>query len=506
MKMHHLRSSRSIFVCTVLGLIVSAAGGLICAEDPEALSPKEIVERTADAVVLIEAESGGGVSQGSGFLVDEAGVIVTCLHVIDGASSLTVSLRDGTRLEDVAVRSFDVERDLAVIVVELPAGNAALVTVALGDTTTIEPGSEIIVIGNPLGLEHTVTDGIVSALREAREEPNERRAEGHPSRISLPPSRLIQISATISPGSSGGPVMNERAEVIGVATSGVLWGMAGLNFAVPVDGLRALLAQDDAMDLETFGERLDDAQRELARPYFQEGRLAHERGEIEEASYRLDRALHLFPRYEEALLLSGKIAMGQGDLDTAEQRFGVATEVDDYNADAWYLLGQVHQLKAFATGETIELAKAELAFEKALEIDYRHGKAAFGLAVVQYGKGNLDRAEQLLMIAVDSEPGFADAHYALGEIHLRRGQTSEARDAFEKALWEDDSHALSHFGMARLYMGLERTPPHGALPPYGRAAHHWEEFLRLSEDDPSLAEERDLATLIVRQHFPHLLD
>jgi tetratricopeptide (TPR) repeat protein len=496
----------SRFACTILGLVVSTAGGLAHAQEPEALSPKEIVERASAAVVLIETTNGDTVSQGSGFFVDEAGVIVTCLHVIDGARSVTVSLRDGTRLDDVAVRAFDVEKDLAVLVVDLPADSTRPVSLDLGDTTAIEPGSEIIVIGNPLGLENTVTDGIVSAVRDADEEPADEPGGDQPPKLALPQSRLLQISATISAGSSGGPVLNDRAEVIGVATSGVLWGTAGLNFAVPAGELPALLSQDDAMDLETFGERLADAQRELARPCFLDGRLAYERDEFEKARYHLERALQRFPRYEEALLLSGTLAMEAGEIDVAEERFELATQVNEYSADAWYHLGEVHQSKALATGESVELARAEVAFEKALEIDFRHARAAFGLAVVQYGKGELDRAEKLLTIAIDSDPVFPDAHYALGEIRLRRGQINEARDAFENALWEDEDHAPSHFGMARLYMELERTPPLGAYPPHGRAAQHWEEFLRLSENDPLLAEERDLAILIVKQYFPHLLD
>jgi tetratricopeptide (TPR) repeat protein len=332
------------------------------------------------------------------------GVIVTCLHVIDGAESVAVRLGEETRAEEVAVRAFDVERDLAVLVVELPAGAPRLTAVALGDPTSIGPGWEIIVIGNPLGLENTATDGIVSAVRETDSETTRNQDESPSSQILLPEERLLQISAAISPGSSGGPVMDLRVEVIGVATSGLAWGAVGLNFAVPVHTLPAMLDRDDAMDLGTFQDRVD--------------RVRH---------------------------------------------------------------------------------------EPAIEIDYRHGKAALGLAVILFGRGDLDRTEELLAVAIDSQSGVADPHYVLGEIHFLRGQLEDAREAFEKALWEDESHAMSHLGLPRVYILVERSQ-HGVIPLDGEAAHHLEEFLRLSEDDPSLEQERDAAILLIEEQLPDLLD
>lgn len=128
-----------------------------------------------------------------------------------------------------------------------------------------------------------------------------------------------------------------------------------------------------------------------------------------------------------------------------------------------------------------------------------------GLAVIEIRRGDLERAQQLLESAVENETGFVDAHYMLGELHLRMGRPGEAQEQFEQALWEDDDHALSHFGMARLYMDRERTMD-GGVAPHGRAAHHWERFLELSEGDPSLAEARRVAVFYVKRYFPHLVD
>jgi len=491
------RSPRSpIARFAVALLITSTSAGIMGAEGASALSPREVAERASGAVLLIETESGDSAFQGTGFLVED-GVIVTCLHVIEGASSLTVSLRDGTKLEDVAVRAFDVEKDLAVLVVDLPTEVVGLAFAELGETASIEAGSRILVISNPLGLEHTVTEGIVSAWRD----PSEEQSTGP----DLPPIRLLQISATISPGSSGGPVFNDRAEVIGVATSGVLWGTVGLNFAVPVDELPELLEQDGRMDLGTFVEKVDDIRRELARPHFEDGRLAYQRDDVEESVRHLERALELFPRYLDALLLSGEIEIERGQIDLAEQRLALATEIEDYNVDAWYYLGEALHLKALASGELVDAARAESAFETVLDIDERHGKAAFQLALIRITRGELDQAEALLTSAVENEPGLADAHYVLGEIYLSSDRTTEAQQAFEQALWEDDTHAMSHFGLARVYMRTEASP-YGGVSSMGEAPRHWAEFLRLSEDDPDLAEHREAALVVIKQYFPRLLD
>lgn len=487
-----MAESRLAGLATPLTLAAVVLAG---AEEPAELSPREVVERAGAAVVLIEAEEGEDVFQGSGFLAGSDGAVVTNLHVIDGAGELTVTLYDGTRFEDVAVRAFDVERDLAVLAIDLPERAPELTIAELGDTAGVKPGARILVIGNPLGLERTVTEGIVSAWRDGES------AEGIP----LPPGRLLQISAAISPGSSGGPVFDDRGRVIGVATAGVLWGLAGLNFAVPIDEVPALLAEDEAMDLDSFRDRLDDVRRELARPHYDDARIAYDRGDPEEAATRLDEALRLFPRYDEALLLSGRISLESGRFELAEQRFDQAVKVDEYSPEAWYWLGRARRALALAGDDALRLAQAEDAFERALGIDSRHARAAYELAMIEIGKGSVERARQLLESAVENEAGFVDALYLLGELHLGMGRPDEAQEQFEKALWEDEDHALSHFGMARLYMERERTMD-GAVAPHGRAAYHWERFLQLSEGDPAMEEARQVAIFYVKRYFPHLLD
>jgi S1-C subfamily serine protease len=182
----------------------------------------ELVKAMSPAVVYIGNVNGRGevTSFGSGFVVDATGIIVTNYHVIDGASDLQVKMKDGEIYDRVDVLEYDQRRDIAVIKIR---AFKTLPTVAL-DEGEVEAGDDAVAIGNPKGLEHTVSAGIVSAFRQA---------DGY---------RLIQISVPISPGSSGGPLFNLQGKVIGITSAGVVAdGAQNLNFAVPIAYVRPLV-------------------------------------------------------------------------------------------------------------------------------------------------------------------------------------------------------------------------------------------------------------------------
>jgi S1-C subfamily serine protease len=180
----------------------------------------ELVKAMSPAVVFIgnTGRNGQVESIGSGFIVDAGGLIVTNFHVIEGAQALQIKTKDGEIYDRVEVVDHDERRDLAVLKVR-PFKPLPTVQLASADP---EVGEDAVAIGNPKGLEHTVTAGMVSAFRQA---------EGY---------RLMQISVPISPGSSGGPVFNMAGRVIGVATSQVKEAQ-NLNFAVPIDYARPLI-------------------------------------------------------------------------------------------------------------------------------------------------------------------------------------------------------------------------------------------------------------------------
>ncbi|MEO0884800.1 MAG: HhoA/HhoB/HtrA family serine endopeptidase, partial [Cyanobacteria bacterium J06648_10] len=163
---------------------------------------------------------------GSGFIVSEDGLILTNAHVVEGSDTVQVTLKDGRTFEGTVLGS-DPVTDVAVI--DLDANG--LPTVAVSDAELL-PGEAAIAIGNPLGLDNTVTVGIVSATG---------RTSGQ---VGIPDNRtqFIQTDAAINPGNSGGPLLNARGEVIGMNTA-IISGAQGLGFAIPIDAVQRISDQ-----------------------------------------------------------------------------------------------------------------------------------------------------------------------------------------------------------------------------------------------------------------------
>ncbi|PZO59612.1 MAG: serine protease [Phormidesmis priestleyi] len=164
---------------------------------------------------------------GSGFILNGNGTILTNAHVVEGADTVTVTLKDGRELRGEVIGE-DPLTDVAVIKVD--ANN--LPTVIIGNSDALRPGEWAIAIGNPLGLDNTVTAGIISATGRTS------------AQIRVPDKRVqfIQTDAAINPGNSGGPLLNERGEVIGVNTA-IIGNAQGLGFAIPINQARAIADQ-----------------------------------------------------------------------------------------------------------------------------------------------------------------------------------------------------------------------------------------------------------------------
>jgi S1-C subfamily serine protease len=192
----------------------------------------ELAARIKPSVVVLEVLDASGEirGNGTGFLVSSDGVTVTNVHVVQEAQQMRAVLADGSKRQALGVLAQDEDRDVALIKLE-GAGYPAL---PLGETGTLTEGAPVMVVGSPLGLASTVSLGIVSAVR--RELPAEltRRAKGKLG-------ALVQITAPVSPGSSGSPVVTMDGRVIGV-TQGQMTIGQNINFAVPIEVAKDLLA------------------------------------------------------------------------------------------------------------------------------------------------------------------------------------------------------------------------------------------------------------------------
>ena len=195
--------------------------------EPRTLKPRDIFEKYARSVVFITNLDDRGEPQatGTGFIVSSDGVLITNYHVIEGASDAQIKLSNGEVYDRVRVLDYDKRRDIAVLRIRA----TGLPVVPLGDSEKVVQGDDVVAIGNPKGLEQTLTVGVISARRT--DLPGK---EG---------TSLLQTQTPISPGSSGGPLFNSRGEVIGITTLAVTGGGSqNLNFAVEIKYAKLMLS------------------------------------------------------------------------------------------------------------------------------------------------------------------------------------------------------------------------------------------------------------------------
>jgi S1-C subfamily serine protease len=266
---------RNPFVSAVLGGIIVAAVGLLALDagwvkvegedrgtatvpaiaqtrpavenDGKGLTIGEIYRKSGQAVAFIQAtqqaqqelspfgmpQQGQGVATGSGFVVDQEGHILTNDHVVADSSKIEVKLGDSDTTYKAELVGEDPSTDLALLKIDAPADELHVLEMA--DSSQVQVGDPVVAIGNPFGLDRTVTSGIVSALQRQIRAPN-----------GVAISNVIQTDAPINPGNSGGPLINADGKVIGINSqiqTGGSQGNVGIGFAVPTNTARDVIAQ-----------------------------------------------------------------------------------------------------------------------------------------------------------------------------------------------------------------------------------------------------------------------
>lgn len=265
----------------LLGVLAACGGGSTVkgpTNPPKAsLTPKEIATQSNPAIVYIDVGDGEQRGAGTGFIIDKTGLVATNFHVVAGFNSIKVKLFGGETYQVEHVAGIDPGRDLALLRIK-PA--KALPTVRLGDSAQISAGDQVVAIGNPLGLDHTVSAGLVSQIRtectnemveyaqknQARLQELIEKAQRTRGQISdaerEEASKLLckqeltylQISAPISQGSSGGPLFNQAGEVVGVTSMVSLKGQ-NINFAIPANYLKTLITNPTEIAVDKFAQQ-----------------------------------------------------------------------------------------------------------------------------------------------------------------------------------------------------------------------------------------------------------
>src|SRR5437763_2495554 len=362
----------------------------------------DLVRRIKPSSVAIETFDvrGEKLSRGSGFFVDKDRV-VTNRHVIDGAYRGEVHLNSGNTFQVKNVLAVDAEADIAILKVEAPPN---LVHPLSLDRASPQEGESVVVIGNPFGLEGSVTNGIVSAVRD------------------IPGfGRIIQITAPISPGSSGSPVVNMQGQVIGVATLQITGGQS-VNFAIPSERIAQLdrYAQTDTSQQTSPGELVATAgrnKRAKAVEYFR----------------------------------AGLGFLSKDDCQNALPYFQQATESDSSYAEAWAQTGFCHEKFGQHT-EAIEASKKAVSIRPSAE-------SYFNIGLANYYLKQYREAEAAYRQAIKIDPyNAADAYYALGLTYRDSGQFDDEVAAYKHAIRLRPDYANAYERLAQRYLQMRRLP------------------------------------------------
>lgn len=256
----------------------------------------DIYKESSPAVVTVEGER----KSGSGFLISEDGVVVTSYHVVAGEKNVSIRLASGLELAMDEIIAEDARLDIVLLRLK----GKGFPKLTLGDSDQVLPGDSIVVISNPLGLAGSVSDGLVSGVRE------------------FDGAKMLQISAPISPGSSGGPVLDRAGRVVGVARATILGGQ-NLNLAVPTNVVAAIAANPKrpSDDHVSPSQSVSNAQIEKIARYVE----AHLYPEARDQLRALVRDDEFDPGLRFAL---GEVLLRMQDYVQAAREFEVARQLD----------------------------------------------------------------------------------------------------------------------------------------------------------------------------------
>ena len=217
---------------------VSGSSGAGASQRPPVQSPADITAHAMPAIVSVRA----GESLGTGFVVRSDGWVATNFHVVRGATEVTVVFSDHKEFPVVEIMNANRLHDLVILRIDA----RGLPVLPVGNSDAVRPGDSVLAIGHPLGLEDTVSNGLISAVRHVHEGLD-----------------VLQVSAPIAPGSSGGPLFNDRGEVIGVATAFMKSGQ-NLNFGLPSKYVKELVDNPHPISMSLFSAAMLAIQNQAA--------------------------------------------------------------------------------------------------------------------------------------------------------------------------------------------------------------------------------------------------
>ena len=405
----------------------------------------ELVRRIKPSAVAIETFDARGekLSRGSGFFVD-TDRIVTNRHVLEGAYRAEVHSSSGGVFPVKGVLAVDAEGDLALLKIDAP--NPQIKPLPL-DKTSPQEGESLVVIGNPLGLEGSVTNGIVSAVRD------------------IPTfGRIIQITAPISAGSSGSPVVNMQGQVIGIATLQITGGQS-VNFAIPSERISQLQSTSltSLADLVAATGRNKHAK---AVQSFRDGLSFLSKDDCEKALPYFEKAVESDSNYAEAWAQTGFCNEKLGRHAEAIEASRKAVSLRP-SAESYFNIG----LANFYLKQHRESAEA---YRQAIKLDpYNAADAHYALGLVYRDWGKADEEIQAYKQAIRLRPDYTAAYERLGARYLKSKKFNDAIEIFRQLSALKPGDAIAPNNMGEAYFELNR---------YNEACESFRQSIRLKPD------------------------
>lgn len=395
----------------------------------QSLSAEQIYKKVSDAVVVIHTYDANNklAKQGSGVVISDKGYIVTNYHVLEGCERLEV-LHNKKVVPYVDIIGIDVEKDILILKID----SKKFTSINIGDIQKISVGQKIYAIGSPLGFENTISEGIISGLRN----------EATTGRS------FIQISASISPGSSGGAVVNDRGELIGISTLSATAGQ-NLNFSIPINDVLSV-------KISSYSKNESYKYFEL----FSKGYNAIEEFDYQNAIKYFTRYLEKYPNEESALNNRGIAKLKLEEYVEAIQDFDRALELNPSYSPAYHNRGSVKNSSNDFVGAIKD-------YDRAIEIDPGYAEAYNNRGNAKNNLKDYVNALKDFTRAIEINPSYAIAYFNRGitkkEMEDNRGAIQDYTKAFE--INPNDIQVLNNRGALKAKLGDYR----GAIQDYNKA-------------------------------------
>ena len=388
----------------------------------------KVVQPSVATVVAYDVDSNVA-NIGTGFFVNNNGHLITNYHVLVGKFGAEIKTADGSTYPIKSVVAENQATDLIKVLVDIPPEKVRWIEVS----EEMPPVAQrVMVVGSPMGLEQSVSDGIVSSVRE------------------IPGIGIFfQMSAPISPGSSGSPVVNMEGRVVGVASFQFLQGQ-NLNFAISGKSILDLKTNNPGQTLSQWTYRISNQKPRLAGELCRKGFSFSVNGQDQKALQYFKRATENDPNSTTAWYGLGYCLAGKNSQNDAIEAYKQAIRTDPTNEISYFHLGNYYR-KLGRNDEAIESYKKVVSMNPDFEAAY------FNLGIIYSEIGQLIDGKEAFQNVVRINPAATKAHYNIGISYTKLGQYQEAIDAYKKAIDNTPEFVEAYFNLGIIFGKLDQS-------------------------------------------------